>query len=128
VLTDVDAVMAHFGTAQATALPRLDLDGLARLSFAAGSMGPKIDACRHFVGTTGHPASIGSLTDAAAVLDGTAGATVTGHRKPAWVTLHDPAPAGEQIVSGGGRSHRRADASTEIREALTLSRPVVEEP
>ena len=128
VLTDVDAVMAHFGTPQATALHRLDLDDLARLSFPAGSMGPKIDACRHFVGTTGHPASIGSLPDAAAVLDGTSGTTVTGYRTPPAVTLHDPAPAEEQIISGGGQSHRRADASTEIREALTLSRPVVKEP
>ena len=91
-------------------------------------MGPKTDACAHFVGTTGHPASIGSLPDAAAVLDGTAGTTVTGHHTHTAVTLHGPAPAEEQIVSGGGRSHRRADASTEIREAVTLSRPVVKEP
>jgi carbamate kinase len=80
VLTDVEAVMADFGTPQAAPLHRLDLGDLARLSFPAGSMGPKIDACRHFVGTTGHPASIGSLADAAAVLAGTAGTTVTEHR------------------------------------------------
>jgi carbamate kinase len=80
VLTDVDAVMADFGTPRATALHRLDLgdlDGLGRSAFPAGSMGPKIAACRHFVETTGHPAAIGSLTDAAALLDGSAGTTLS---------------------------------------------------
>jgi carbamate kinase len=128
VLTDVEAVMADFGTPQATPLHHLDLDDLTALSFPAGSMGPKIDACRHFVETTGHPASIGTLTAAAAVLAGTAGTTVTTSRAHTAVTLHDPAPAQEQIVSGDGQSHRRARGSTEIREALTLSRQVPKEP
>ncbi|MHA6758132.1 carbamate kinase [Streptacidiphilus sp. PAMC 29251] len=77
VLTDVAAVMAHFSTPQAAELRRLDLDELAALRFPAGSMGPKIDACRRFVATTGNTAAIGSLADAAAVLDGTAGTTLT---------------------------------------------------
>jgi carbamate kinase len=69
--------MAHFGTPQAAELRRLDLDQLDELHFPAGSMGPKITACRHFAGATGYPAAIGSLTDAAAVLGGTAGTTIT---------------------------------------------------
>ncbi|WP_329347858.1 carbamate kinase [Streptomyces sp. NBC_01261] len=77
VLTDVPAVMAHFGTPQAAPLSRLDLDDLARMRFPAGSMGPKIAACQRFVATTGHRAAIGSLSDATAVLDGSAGTTIT---------------------------------------------------
>lgn len=77
VLTDVPAVMAHFGTPQAVPLDRLDLDEAAGPRFPAGSMGPKIAACRHFTASTGRPAAIGSLSDAAAVLAGTAGTTIT---------------------------------------------------
>ena len=77
VLTDVAAVMEHFGTPQAAELRRLDLAELAALRFPAGSMGPKIDACRRFVASTGKTAAIGSLTDATAVLNGTAGTTLT---------------------------------------------------
>jgi Amino acid kinase family len=53
ILTDVPAVMAHFGTSLETALRHLDLDELARLQFPVGSMGPKIAACRQFVAATG---------------------------------------------------------------------------
>lgn len=77
VLTDVQAVMAHFGTPQAVALRTLELDELADMHFPAGSMEPKIAACRQFVATTGRPAAIGSLADAAAILAGSAGTTIT---------------------------------------------------
>ncbi|MFI9103032.1 carbamate kinase [Streptomyces fildesensis] len=79
ILTDVPAVMEGFGTPQATPLRRLALDGLAALHFPAGSMGPKIAACQHFVGATGRTAAIGSLDDAAAVLAGRAGTVVVPH-------------------------------------------------
>ena len=77
VLTDVAAVMRHFGTPQATELRRIDLDELDRMQFPAGSMGPKIAACRRFVLTTRQPAAIGSLRDAGDVLAGIAGTTIT---------------------------------------------------
>ena len=77
VLTDVPAVMAHFGTPQAAPIARLDLAELADLRFPAGSMGPKIAACRGFVTATGRPAAIGALADARAVLAGEAGTTIT---------------------------------------------------
>ena len=76
VLTDVPAVMDHFGTPEAAQLRRLRLDELGDRHFPAGSMGPKIDACARFVTATGRPATIGALPDAAALLDGTAGTTV----------------------------------------------------
>lgn len=79
LLTDVPAVMRHFGTAHEEWIHHLDLDDLHHLTFPAGSMGPKIEACRRFVAATGHLAGIGALTDAADVLDGKAGTTVTWH-------------------------------------------------
>jgi carbamate kinase len=76
VLTDVPAVMAHFGTPQATALTHLDVDADTHLAFPAGSMGPKIDACRRFIVRTGRSAAIGALSDADAVLAGAAGTKI----------------------------------------------------
>jgi carbamate kinase len=77
VLTDVPAVMQHFGTPQAKALSHLDLDELPHLQFPSGSMAPKIDACGSFVAATGRQATIGALSDVAALLAGTAGTTIT---------------------------------------------------
>jgi carbamate kinase len=77
VLTDVPAVMTDFGTPKAAPLSEISLARLADLSFPAGSMAPKIEGCRRFVAATGRPASIGLLTDAAALLSGAAGTTIT---------------------------------------------------
>lgn len=77
LLTDVPGVMERFGTPRAALLPELDLDELADMDFPAGSMGPKVDACRRFVAATGRPAAIGALADAVAVLAGANGTTVT---------------------------------------------------
>lgn len=77
VLTDVPAVMTDFGTPEAAPLTQVSLQELAGMSFPAGSMAPKIEGCRRFVAATGGSASIGSLTDAAALLAGTAGTTIT---------------------------------------------------
>ncbi len=80
VLTDVSAVMTGFGTPNEAPLTRVGLDELAGMSVPAGSMAPKIEGCRRFVAATGGSASIGALTDAAALLAGTAGTTITaGH-------------------------------------------------
>lgn len=77
LLTDVAAVIRDFGTPQATPLSHLCLDELAALQLPAGSIGPKIEACARFTGATGHPSAIGALTDAVAILAGTAGTTIT---------------------------------------------------
>jgi carbamate kinase len=77
VLTDVSAVMEHYGTPEATPLTTLDPDQLGSMGFPAGTMGPKIEACRRFVTATGHPATIGALADAQALLAATAGTTIT---------------------------------------------------
>jgi carbamate kinase len=77
LLTDVPAVMRDFGTANATALDALSLSDVAELHLPDGSMGPKVRACARFTSATGHPSSIGALTDAAAVLSGATGTTIT---------------------------------------------------
>jgi carbamate kinase len=76
MLTDVDAVKRDYGTAHESAIGRVGVAELSQLTFAAGSMGPKIAAGIRFVRTTGRAAKIGALADAAAVLAGTAGTTI----------------------------------------------------
>jgi carbamate kinase len=77
LLTDVPAVLQNYGTPQQAPLSTVDLDQLATMTFPAGSMGPKIEACRRFVLATGRPATIGELTAAAGLLERTSGTTVT---------------------------------------------------
>jgi carbamate kinase len=77
LLTDVDAVYADFGTPDARPLRRTTVGELRSERFAAGSMGPKVEAACRFVEATGRPAAIGRLEDAEAVLSGDAGTTVS---------------------------------------------------
>lgn len=80
ILTDVPAVVDHFGTAQAEPLGDVYVDELDPAAFAAGSMCPKVQACSTFAWATGHLASIGALDDAQNVLDGISGTTVLDRR------------------------------------------------
>lgn len=77
LLTDVTAVMRDFGTPDARPIAHVSVDQVSELHLPAGSMGPKVEACADFTSTTGRPSAIGALTDAAAVLRGDAGTTVT---------------------------------------------------
>lgn len=79
VLTDVAQVVRDFGTDAATPVATLSAAEIARTTFAAGSMGPKVAACAHFATTTGRPARIGALEQARQVLAGTAGTSVVAH-------------------------------------------------
>jgi carbamate kinase len=76
ILTDVHAVMAGFGTPEERPLHEVTVSELSHLSFAAGSMGPKVEAVLGFVGSVGKRAAIGSLDDARAVFAGTDGTQV----------------------------------------------------
>lgn len=76
MLTDVAAVEAGYGTPQARALTDVDVEYLRGLPFAAGSMGPKVDAACRFAERTGGLAGIGALADAAAILRGERGTRV----------------------------------------------------
>jgi carbamate kinase len=77
VLTDVPAVIAGYGTPGARPIQAIDAAALAAMTFPAGSMGPKVEACVRFVTATGQPAAIGALADAAGILAGLAGTTIS---------------------------------------------------
>jgi carbamate kinase len=83
MLTDVDAVVAGWGGPDAHPIRHATPAELRRLEFAAGSMGPKVEAACRFVEATGGTAAIGSLADASAILAGEAGTTVSLTAKPA---------------------------------------------
>jgi carbamate kinase len=75
--TDVSAVVAGFGTKDARAIRRASPASLSRFDFAAGSMGPKVEAARDFAQRTGKTAGIGSLEDIPGILRGEAGTLVS---------------------------------------------------
>jgi carbamate kinase len=74
--TDADAVYAGWGTPDQRPLGRVTPQELERHRFAAGSMGPKVEAACDFVRRTGMRAAIGSLHDLERMVDGTAGTQV----------------------------------------------------
>jgi Amino acid kinase family len=76
--TDVDGVYESWGTPEQRRLERVSPDELRRLDFAAGSMGPKVEAAIRFVEATGKRAAIGSLADIDQIVEGRAGTNVVG--------------------------------------------------
>jgi carbamate kinase len=80
VLTDVPAIIRDYGLPGARPIQAIDTVALSAMSFPAGSMGPKVEACIRFVTASGHPAAIGALADAADVLAGRAGTTISAAR------------------------------------------------
>ena len=73
MLTDVDAVYIDWGTPKARPLGRVLAGDLSAAAFAAGSMGPKVEAAITFAIETGKPAAIGRLEDAAEIVSGRRG-------------------------------------------------------
>jgi carbamate kinase len=80
--TDVDGVYLDWGTPRQRRLVRVTPEELAGYQFAAGSMGPKVEAATRFVAKTGGRAAIGSLADITGIVAGTAGTNVVTHRAP----------------------------------------------
>ena len=72
----MQAVYTNWGKSDARVFRCTSPDAIEALSFAAGSMGPKVEAACDFVRTTGGIAAIGSLEEALPMLAGTAGTTV----------------------------------------------------
>jgi carbamate kinase len=77
LLTDVPAVMRDWGTPREAPITRATPAELRRMTFAPGSMGPKVDAACRFVESTAGTAAIGALEDAVAIVEGRAGTTVS---------------------------------------------------
>jgi carbamate kinase len=76
MLTDADAVYQDWDRPTRRAIRRSSAVALAALPFAAGSMGPKVEAACRFVTRTGKPAAIGALPDLLRILAGQAGTIV----------------------------------------------------
>jgi carbamate kinase len=89
LLTDVTRVVAGWGTTTAHELDGATPTQLRGLTFAAGSMGPKIEAACRFVERTGGRAAIGALEDAEGILAGRAGTQIE----------VDPAMAGDPAAA-----------------------------
>jgi carbamate kinase len=76
MLTDADAVYLDWGKPTQRAVRRASAESLGKIGFAAGSMGPKVEAACHFATVTGKPAAIGALADLEWIVAGEAGTTV----------------------------------------------------
>ncbi len=77
LLTDVAAVVADFGTPRARPLGPVTIADLDGQSFAAGSMGPKVEAACRFARLSGKIACIGALDDLSAVIAGRSGTRIS---------------------------------------------------
>ncbi|HEV2335248.1 MAG TPA: carbamate kinase [Stellaceae bacterium] len=76
LLTDVPAVWDRWPMSEGSPIGPTTPAGLRRLSFAKGSMGPKVDAACRFVEKTGQRAAIGAVDQAGAILEGHAGTII----------------------------------------------------
>jgi len=77
MLTDVANVYTDFGTPGQKPIKAAHPDALEMLSFAAGSMGPKVLGACQFVRETGNSSVIGQLADLVKIMDGGAGTLIS---------------------------------------------------
>lgn len=78
IATDVDGVYVDWGTPDARRITRVHPEVLGTMGFAAGSMGPKVEAAIRFA-QSGGEAIIGPLTELRAMLEHRAGTLVSQH-------------------------------------------------
>jgi carbamate kinase len=76
MVTDAPGVFLGWGGADQQLLGTTTPSELRAHTFAAGSMGPKVEAASEFVAMTGRTAAIGDLHDIAGLVAGTAGTQV----------------------------------------------------
>ncbi len=76
ILTDADAVYLNWNTPAQKAIGQTTVSSLEELQFDAGSMGPKVSACCHFVRECGGIAGIGSLQGGYNILSGKQGTLI----------------------------------------------------
>ena len=77
VATDVNAVFINWGKPDQKAIRMAHPDELDKLGFAAGSMGPKVEAAAEFARQTGKRAVIGALEDIEKIVQGQASTIVS---------------------------------------------------
>jgi carbamate kinase len=92
--TDVDGAQVGWGRPDARMVEAATPAWLREQAFAAGSMGPKVEAICRFVERTGGRGAIGRLEDVAGLVDGTAGTQVTagGPKAALWAPVAGVAP------------------------------------
>jgi len=77
MLTDAEAVCVDWGKPTQKSIRRASPKALGEMQFAAGSMGPKVEAACRFAEATGKKAAIGALADLGKIIAGEAGTTVS---------------------------------------------------
>lgn len=77
IATDVEAVFVNWGKPDQMAIAHAHPNELEKFNFAAGSMGPKIQAAIEYAKATGKNAYIGSLSDIVEMLNGTKGTKIS---------------------------------------------------
>lgn len=77
IATDVDAVYLDWGQPTQRAIRRIHPDALEAYPFAAGSMGPKVEAACEFARLSGRTAVIGALDGIEGIMRGEAGTAVS---------------------------------------------------
>jgi len=77
IATDVKSVFVGWGTPEAKAIRHAHPDEMDKLGFAAGSMGPKVEAACEFARLTGKRAVIGALEDIEKIVKGEAGTIIS---------------------------------------------------
>jgi carbamate kinase len=77
IATDVNAAFIDWGKPTQKAIAQAHPDEIEKLGFAAGSMGPKVQAACTFARNTGKVAVIGSLEDIEDIVNGNAGTRIS---------------------------------------------------
>ncbi len=111
MLTDVAAVYTDWGTPQQKPIGDITAAALGKRPFAAGSMGPKVQAACDFVQRTGGMAEIGALDAALGILEGTLGTRVAVSQTRHWCLgplrrLDQPYDSGIGAFFGPTRGHQ----------------------
>lgn len=77
IATDVDAAYVNWSDPNRKAIANAHPDALEAIEFAAGSMGPKVEAACGFARRTGNEAVIGTLADIEAIVRGHGGTRIS---------------------------------------------------
>lgn len=109
ILTDTDAVYLGWGRPEQRAIRQASPHALLAHPFAAGSMGPKVEAACAFATNTGRPAVIGGLDQAAALIRGEAGTRIT--TQSSGISYYEEASHGNAYTPRADPAARRAAAA-----------------
>ena len=82
MVTDADAVYLDWGTRAQRAIKRISVGALRGFDFAAGSMGPKVQAAISFAEASGCRTVIGKIDDVDEILAGIAGTVIEAEDVP----------------------------------------------